>query len=124
MKLLHTIVDGETVVVDLTTGTILGTNLMVAPWPESQEEQEILLADAGYAAFYAQQNGVALLTANDTFGQKKQPKTTSCTGLLSAKCCQCMATRFLSSGSFVLALSAQKIEKKTSRSSGPTVSGL
>ncbi len=68
MKLLHTIVDGETVVVDLTTGTILGTNLMVAPWPESQEEQEILLADAGYAAFYAQQNGVALLTANDTFG--------------------------------------------------------
>ena len=38
MKLLHTIVDGETVVVDLTTGTILGTNLM------------------------------ALLTANDTFG--------------------------------------------------------
>jgi len=68
MKPLHTLNDGETVVVDLTTGTILGTNLMAAPWPESQEEQEILLADASYAAFYAQQNGVNLLTASDSLG--------------------------------------------------------
>ncbi len=68
MKPLHTLNDGETVVVDLTTGTILGTNLMAAPWPESQEEQEILLADASYAVFYAQQNGVNLLTASDSLG--------------------------------------------------------
>jgi hypothetical protein len=68
MKLLHTLNDGETVVVDLTTGTVLGTNLMAAPWPESQEEQEILLADASYAAFYAQHNGVNLLTASDPDG--------------------------------------------------------
>lgn len=74
MKLLHTIVDGETVVVDLTTGTILGTNLMAAPWPESQEEQESLLADASYAAFYAQQNGVSLLTSGDPLGHLEEAR--------------------------------------------------
>lgn len=50
------------VVIDLDTGTVLGTNLVVVSFPEDEEEREILLSSDSAAFNYGTQYGVPIFT--------------------------------------------------------------
>lgn len=47
-------------VVDMDTGTVLGTNVCLVPWPVDEDEQENLLNSDSASFAYATENGIPL----------------------------------------------------------------
>lgn len=47
-------------VVDMDSGTVLGTNVCLVPWPVDAYEQENILNSDSYAFDYATENGIPL----------------------------------------------------------------
>lgn len=52
--------NGNYAVIDLDTGTVLGTNVVLVPMPASEEESEEILSSDSAAESYARQHGIAL----------------------------------------------------------------
>ena len=48
------------VVIDLDTGTVLGTNLVAVQWPKDEELQEEILSSDSAAYKYAEEHGKTL----------------------------------------------------------------
>jgi len=52
--------NGDYSVVDLDTGTVLGTNVILVPVPKDEEEWEAVLSNDSQAVDYAQKHGIAM----------------------------------------------------------------
>ena len=50
----------EYAVIDLDTGTVLGTNLVLVKYPETEEEQDMILSSDSAAWDYGREHGIDL----------------------------------------------------------------
>lgn len=57
---IHNLPAHEYVVIDLDTGTVLGTNLVLVKYPATEEEQDRIMSSDSAAWGYGTRNGIDL----------------------------------------------------------------